>query len=110
MGLLYEKYASPNELINRMLKTGRLYDFVKHVVKRKNEEAEKEEDNKLWLAYLSSNSRETFAAWKNEIVYGAKVAEQRPEQHQGISNLSMSDAEVKTAYDNAKSILKNFKL
>ena len=106
--MLYEKYASPNELINRMLKTGRLYDFVKHVVKRKNEEAEKEEDNKLWLAYLSSNSRETFAAWKNELVNGLQV-EQRPQQHQGIS-LSMSDAEVKTAYDNAKSILKNFKL
>lgn len=110
MGLLYERYANPNELINRMLKTGRLCDFVKHVVKRKNEEAEKEEDNKLWLAYLSSNSSLTFAAWKNEIVYGTKVAEQRPQQHQGISNLSMSDAEVKTAYDNAKSILKNFKL
>lgn len=109
MGLLYEKYASPNELINRMLKTGRLYDFVKHVVKRKNEEAKKEEDNKLWLAYLSSNSSLTFAAWKNEIVHGSQVVEQRPQQHQGIS-LSMSDAEVKTAYDNARSILKNFKL
>ena len=110
MGLLYEKYASPNELINRMLKTGRLYDFVKHVVKRKNEEAEKEEDNKLWLAYLSSNSGKTFATWKKEIINGSQVAEKRPQQHQGISNLSMSNAEVKTAYDNAKSILKKFKL
>lgn len=109
MGLLYERYANPNELINRMLKTGRLCDFVKHVVKRKNEEAEKEEDNKLWLAYLSSNSSLTFAAWKNELVNGSQV-EQRQQQYNGISNLSMSDAEVKTAYNNAKSILKNFKL
>ena len=92
-----------------MLKTGRLCDFVKHVVKRKNEEAEKEEDNKLWLAYLSSNSSLTFAAWKNELVNGLQV-EQRPQRYNGISNLSMSDAEVKTAYNNAKSILKNFKL
>lgn len=106
MGLLYERYTSPNELINRMLKTGRFCDFVKHVIKRKNEEAEKEEDNRLWLAYLSSGSGKSFAVWKNDL-----FVESRPvlQQH-NRNNLSMTDAEVKATYNKVKNILKDFKI
>ena len=99
MGLLYEMYASPNELINRMLKMRKFNDFVKNVFKRRNEEAEKENDNKLWLSYVLSMSDIPFNEWKKGL-YQKK--EKEPVSY------GMTDAQVESAKQNARGILKGF--
>lgn len=66
------------------IKTGRFGDFVKGVMteanRRKTEEAEKEEDNKLWLMYCLMGSRgfiepnKSYGDWKNEVLRPATVS------------------------------------
>lgn len=56
--------------------SGRFGDFVKGVIaevnRRKKEEAEKEEDNKLWLMYCLMCSKgfidKSYGDWKNEVM------------------------------------------
>ena len=68
--MLYSRYSNPLELMNTYVNQGRLGDFVlgfceaEHA--RKKEEAEREEDNKLWTAFLLSRSTLTFSEWKKE--------------------------------------------
>lgn len=60
------------------INTGRFGDFVKGVMaesdRRKKEEAEKEEDNKLWFMYCLMASRgfiesnKSYGEWKNEVL------------------------------------------
>lgn len=58
------------------IKTGRFGDFVKGVMaeanRRKKEEAEKEEDNKLWLMYCLMCQRgaidKSYGEWKKEVL------------------------------------------
>lgn len=58
------------------INTGRFGDFVKGVMaeanRRKTEEAEKEEDNKLWLMYCLLYQRgvidKSYDEWKKEVL------------------------------------------
>lgn len=58
------------------IKTGRFGDFVKGVIaetnRRKTEEAEEEEDRKLWLMYCVMTSQgfvdQSYGDWKKEIM------------------------------------------
>ena len=58
------------------IRSGRFGDFVQGVTEEENrrriEEAEKEEDAKLWLMYCILNSRglidKSYADWKKEII------------------------------------------
>lgn len=68
-------YGSPN-LISGYIHSGRFGDFVKGVIaeahRRKKEEAEKDEDNKLWLMYCLMGSRgfidKSYSDWKKEVL------------------------------------------
>lgn len=66
--MLYARYSNPLELMNTYINQGRFGDFVKGFCEaeynRKKEEAEKDEDNKLWLAFVFSRSELTFSEWK----------------------------------------------
>lgn len=69
MDLLFSRYASPMEFMRIYIENGRFGEFVAEVLamdkKRKDEEAEKENDNKLWTAYLlGGNKEQTFNEWK----------------------------------------------
>lgn len=88
MGLLYEKYASPNELINRMLKAKKFPEFVNNLVKKHNEEAE---HKKLWELYLHHPFLEkSYEEWKKECVVNRVMQVQRP---------AMIQKAVKTSYE-----------
>lgn len=54
------------------IKRGRFGEFVKNILlqedKRKKEEAEKENEQKLWMIYVHSMSNKSFNDWKNEVV------------------------------------------
>lgn len=72
MDLLFQKYASPFDLMNTYINNGRFGEFVTEFIKierkRKREQLEKEENNKLWEAYIHSFSDESFDDWKAKAV------------------------------------------
>lgn len=77
MDLLYSRYASPLDLINRYLNSGRFGEFVDSFLtaeyERRKEDAEKDEDWKLWVMYCLhihslAAENETFEEWKKRVI------------------------------------------
>ena len=72
MDLLFHRYASPMDLMSLYIEQERFGEFVYEVItaenKRRQEQAEKEEDNKLWMAYLMNANNQTFPEWKASII------------------------------------------
>ena len=75
--MLYSRYANPKELLRIYVKQGRFGEFVSKIIesenKRKQEEAVKENENKLFLMYVHSFSDKSFMDWKNEVLYRNSV-------------------------------------
>ena len=94
------------ELMTIYINQGRFGEFVSEVMemdyKRKQEEAKKEEDNKLWLAYIISMSDKPFNEWKNGLKQSSKESRKEP------VSLSMTDEQVCDAKNTARNILKGF--
>lgn len=75
MGLLYAKYASPMDLIKMYINRGRFGEWVASVLdeeqQRLKDEAEKEDNWKLWIMYTHLASvgvvEESFVDWKERI-------------------------------------------
>lgn len=99
MDLLYSRYANPLELMDMYIEQGRFDEFVFNIVdlenKRRIEEAKKDDDNKLWLAYINSMTQKTFTEWKKEL-----------KQVKKPKSYSMTNAQVDNAIQDAKGILK----
>lgn len=82
------------------IKQGRFGEFVTNIVQieqdRRNKEAEKEDDNKLWTAYLLGGAKgQTFTEWKAGL-----TQKQEPESY------AMTDEQVEAEKQHAKGILK----
>lgn len=99
MDLLYSRYASPVEFMKTYIDQGRFGEFVSGILemdkKRKEEAAQKDENDKLWLAYIHSMTNKSFHDWKEEL-----QQEQEPVTH------SMTDEQVDVVKQQAKEILK----
>lgn len=71
MDLLYSRYSSPMDLVKRYISQRRFGAFVegflKEVYERRKQEAEKENEMKLWIAYVHSYSDKPYDAWKKQI-------------------------------------------
>lgn len=72
MDLLYSRYASPFELMNLYINNGRFGEFVTNIInkenQRKQEEAEKENEQKLWMMYVHTIMDKSFSEWKKEVL------------------------------------------
>lgn len=103
MDLLYSRYSNPLEFMHLYMEQGRFGEFVTNILemdqKRKQEEAEKENERNLWELYLHSMSDKTFIEWKKDALAGRQ---EKPDA------LTMSDEQVETAKQQARGILKNF--
>lgn len=103
MDLLYSRYASPLELIKMYIEQGRFGEFVNQIInleyERRQEEAEKSDDLKLWIAYVHSMSESSFADWKNDLVQ---------KQKEQPATLSMTDEQVEDVKQRSREILKRF--
>ena len=69
--MLYARYSNPLELMNTYINQGRFGDFVKGFCEaeynRKKEEAEKAQENRLWIGYVYSQSELPFGEWKDAV-------------------------------------------
>ena len=99
MGMLYSQYSNPLELMNIYINQGRFGEFVSGFIdaeaERKKAEAKKDEDNKLWIAYLMSRSEKTFEQWKNDVI---KSSENRNRKHGG-GDESLDDEQIVSILD-----------
>lgn len=71
MDLLYSRYSNPMDLIALYINQGRFGTFVSGFLeaeqKRKQEEQDKFDDMRLWIAYVHSHAEISFDAWKNSL-------------------------------------------
>ena len=72
MDLLYSRYANPQELMRLYIDNGRFGEFVNEIVidenKRRKEQAEKDVDDRLWIAYVHSYSDLSFDDYKATVM------------------------------------------
>lgn len=72
MDLLYSRYSNPTEFMRLYIEQGRFGEFTAEIInaekKRRAEQKEKELDEKLWAAYIHSNSDKSFNDWKADIL------------------------------------------
>lgn len=72
MDMLYARYSNPMDLMSTYITRGRFGDFIKSFLRaekdREKEEADKDEDLKMWIAYVHSYSEKSFNDWKAEIL------------------------------------------
>ncbi len=101
MDLLYSRYASPAEFMGTYIEQGRFGEFVANILeldmKQKKETAQKDEDNKLWLAYIHSMTDQSFQNWKKGLM-----------QNQEPVSYSMSDKQVDAVKQQTRGILNKF--
>ena len=72
MDMLYRAYSNPLDLMNIYINQGRFGKFVTGFLEaeyeRRKQEAEKDQDWKLWMMYINSLSDKTFAEWKDSVL------------------------------------------
>lgn len=75
MDMLYHRYACPMDLIKMYICRGRFGEWVTSFLdaerQRMQDEAEKEEEHKLWTMYIHSMSDKSFIEWKKQIFKSA---------------------------------------
>lgn len=75
MDMLYHRYACPMDLIKTYIHRGRFGEWVSNFLEAERqriiEEAEKEEEHKLWTMYIHSMSDKSFIDWKKQIFKSA---------------------------------------
>lgn len=90
------------EFMHLYIEQGRFGEFVEGILeldsKRKREEAEKENEHKLWTMYVHSMSDKSFIEWKKEAMENSKKKE--PESY------SMTSEQVEAEKQHAREILK----
>lgn len=105
MDLLYSRYSNPLEFMHLYIEQGRFGEFVEQIVeldnKRKKEEVDKENEEKLWQMYIHSMSDKSFNQWKDELING------QPQNQK--SSLSMTDKQIEEQKNKARNILKKMK-
>ena len=102
MDLLFSRYASPLDFMKLYIDQGRFGEFVEGIIglenKRRKETDEKENDDKLWQAYIHSMSDKSFIDWKRELT-----------QENKVENHEMTDKDITNAIEQARKNLKKFK-
>lgn len=92
MDLLYQRYASPMELMNRYINQGRFGEFVSHILnseyEKKKAEADKENERMLWEMYIHSMTDKSFNEWKQGVLNNPGATKSKDED--------MTDSDVET--------------
>ncbi len=103
MDLMYSRYASPDQFMGTYIEQGRLGEFVSFIIgednKRRKEAAQKEEEDKLWLAYIHSMTDQSFHDWKSK---SGLMEKQEPVSY------TMTDRQVDAVKQQARGILHKF--
>ncbi len=98
MDLIHRKYADPCVFMGMYIAQGRFGEFVAKVWGREKKDIreafKKEEDGRLWMAYVHSLSEKTFEEWKAELRRPAAPA-----------SYALSDEQVRATVERSRKIL-----
>ena len=98
MDLLYSRYANPFEFMRLYIDQGRFGEFVAEIVtaenKRKKEQTEKEEEDKLWMAYVRVAPDKSFSDWKTEFLSPSPSNPSRPASRPGKRDDDMTKEDM----------------
>lgn len=98
MDLLYSRYSSPMDLMTRYINQRRFGAFVQGFMEaeseRRKQEAEKENELKLWIAYVHSYSDKTYDEWKKQI-FGTSSTTKKPVK----SDADLTDDDIMSIID-----------
>ena len=79
--MLYSRYSNPMDLVDRYIRQRRFGKFVQGFMEaeyeRKQQEAERDQERMLWVAYVHSYSKETFNDWKKTVMKPASTTRRR---------------------------------
>lgn len=93
MDMLYARYSCPMDLVRVYIEQRRFGDFVKHFIQAENErrkiENDKDEEWKMWTAYVHSYSDKSFIKWREEILGGSE-----PAKKTGGADADLDDAGI----------------
>jgi hypothetical protein len=85
------------DLMNRYINQRRFVAFVEGFLKeeyeRRKQEAEKENEMKLWIAYVHSYSDKTYDEWKKQIFQTGSTT------HSGKSDADLTEDGIKSILD-----------
>lgn len=102
MDLLYSRYSNPLEFMSMYIEQGRFGEFVANIIdlnnKRKKEELEKENEDKLWMLYCHSYSEKSFNEWKNTVMSRSGSSTNDKSEH--TSDADMTESEIIGIIDN----------
>ena len=72
MDMLYRAYSNPLDLMNIYINQGRFGKFVTGFLEaeyeRRKQEAERDEDWKLWMMYINSMTDKSYGEWKESVL------------------------------------------
>lgn len=95
--MLYARYSNPMNLIQRYINQGRFGAFVQSFIEAENErtkqEAEKENELKLWIAYVHSYSDKNYNDWKKQVFQPSST------KTGGKSDADLTDDDIKGIID-----------
>lgn len=76
MDMLYARYSSPMDLMRPYINQWRFGDFIRSFLQaendRRKEEADKNDEMKMWIAYVHSYSDKSYNEWKEDVLGAAK--------------------------------------
>lgn len=88
--MLFRRYASPFLLLDEMIRTGELFEFVMYMVGQINEEQE-------WDFFLHKVFDKSFEEFKSEVKACVET-----------QTVKMSESEIETTLKESRDILTNF--
>lgn len=68
---MFQRYSSPMVLLNQMIRTGRLYEFITELVEIRNEELD---EKASWEFWLHKDFERSFAEFRDDLINSAKAA------------------------------------
>lgn len=93
--MLYSRYSNPMDLVERYIKQRRFGKFVQGFMgaeyERKKQEAERDQEWMLWVAYVHSYSDKSFNDWKKSVMAPTNTSGAK-------STADMTDGDIKALY------------
>lgn len=95
--MLYSRYSNPMDLVKRYINQRRfgafVSDFLTAEYERRKQEAEKENELKLWIAYVHSYSEKSYNEWKDQIFQTGSTT------NSGKSDADLDDEGIRSIID-----------
>lgn len=68
---MFKRYSDPMVLLNQMIRTGRMYEFITELIEIRNEELD---EKASWEFWLHKDFERSFAEFRDDLINNEKNA------------------------------------